>query len=220
MSVELRRRQFRRALKWSAALFAGYLFVTYQVVTYGFLTKVDYYFWKKDHPEFSGITEFIILRLDDLGRRWVSAVVLLAVVIYIKKRYNTWRPVNLALLIFLANNLIVAAFKIGLGRTKPRLGFDLLNAGGMSYPSGHETNVIATWGIIAYLLYRYAHIDRYQGRLASALVALFSVTVFVVSLVRNTHWFSDLLGGLLLGGGLLVLTIAIDRYFPSKSQPQ
>lgn len=220
MLLELRRRQMRRALKWSAVLFLGYLFVTYQVVTYGFLTKVDHYFWVKDHPEFSGILEFIILRLDDLGRRWVSAVVLIAVVIYIKQRYKTWRPVNLALLIFFANNLIVAAFKVGLGRTKPRLGFDLLHAGGMSYPSGHETNTIATWGIIAYLLFRYAHIDRYQGRLASALVAIFSVTVFVVSLIRNTHWFSDLLGGLLLGGGLLVLTIAIDRYFPSKSQPQ
>jgi membrane-associated phospholipid phosphatase len=44
------------------------------------------------------------------------------------------------------------------------------------------------------------------------------LTVCVVSLLRNTHWFSDLFGGLLLGGSLLVLIIAIDRYFPSDSQ--
>jgi membrane-associated phospholipid phosphatase len=49
-------------------------------------------------------------------------------------------------------------------------------------------------------------------------VGLLATTVCIVSLVRNTHWFSDLFGGLLLGGALLVLIIAIDRYFLSDSQ--
>ena len=40
----------------------------------------------------------------------------------------------------------------------------------------------------------------------------------VVSLARNTHWFSDLLGGTVLGGSILVAVVAIDRFFPSKSQ--
>jgi membrane-associated phospholipid phosphatase len=86
---------------------------------------------------------------------------------------------------------------------KPRVGFDLLHAGGMSYPSGHASNAILIWGIIAYLLYRYAHVDRYRGRLASAAVGVLALTVCIVSLVRNTHWFSDLFGGLLLGAALL-----------------
>jgi membrane-associated phospholipid phosphatase len=88
----------------------------------------------------------------------------------------------------------------------------------MSYPSGHASNALLTWGVLAYLIYRYAHVDRYQGRLASAGVATISLTVCVVSLVRDTHWFSDLLGGLFIGGALLVLVIAIDRYWPSNSQ--
>jgi membrane-associated phospholipid phosphatase len=88
----------------------------------------------------------------------------------------------------------------------------------MSYPSGHASNAIFIWGVVAYLIYRYAHVDKYNGRLASVGVAVLSLTVCVVSLLRNTHWFSDLFGGLLLGGSLLVLIIAIDRYFPSDSQ--
>jgi membrane-associated phospholipid phosphatase len=112
----------------------------------------------------------------------------------------------------------VGTFKYALGRTKPREGFDLLHAGGMSYPSGHASNAILIWGIIAYLIYRYAHVDRYRGRLASTAVGVLALTVCIVSLVRNTHWFSDLFGGLLLGGALLVLIIAIDRFFPSDSQ--
>ena len=49
-------------------------------------------------------------------------------------------------------------------------------------------------------------------------VALISLTVCTVSLIRHTHWFTDLLGGLFVGSALLVAVIAVDRYVPSKSQ--
>jgi len=218
MMIENRRRQMRRALKWSASLFAGFLLVTQQVVTYGPITDIDEALSEADHPRFKGLSAFFIRRLDDLGLRSVSGIALLLVAVYISRRFNTWRPINLGLLSFLSLNIVVGAFKYGLGRTKPRVGIDLLHAGGMSYPSGHASNAIFIWGIIAYLIYRYAHVDRYRGRLASAGVATLALTVCAVSLLRNTHWFSDLFGGLLLGGGLLVLVIAIDRYFPSDSQ--
>ena len=216
--LDLRRRQMRKARNWSAILFAGYLAITYSVINYGAVTRVDKYFNELDHPEFSGISQFLIRRLDDLGLRSLSGIALLIVASYISWRFKTLRPINLGLLSFVALNVIVGAFKYGLGRTKPRLGFDILHAGGMSYPSGHASNAIFIWGLIAYLIYRYAHVDRYRGRLASAAVGLLATTVCVVSMIRNTHWFSDLLGGLLLGGSLLVLIIAIDRYFPSDSQ--
>ena len=216
--VDPRQRQMRRALKWSASLFAGYLFVTYQVLTNGFLIEIDRTFNDVEHPKFQGLSNFVIRRLDDLGLRGVSGVALLIVAVYISRRFKTWRPINLGVLSFLALNVVVGAFKYGLGRTKPKEGFDLLHAGGMSYPSGHASNAILIWGMVAYLIYRYAHVNRYKGRLASAGVGLLALTVCVVSLLRNTHWFSDLFGGLLLGGSLLVLIIAIDRYFPSDSQ--
>jgi membrane-associated phospholipid phosphatase len=197
---------------------AGFLLVTQQVVAYGPIIQVDRFFSKAEHPHFKGASAFIIRRLDDLGLRSVSGIALLIVAVYISRRFKTWRPINLGLLSFISLNLVVGAFKYGLGRTKPRVGLDVLHAGGMSYPSGHASNAIFIWGVIAYLIYRYAHVDRYRGRLASAAVATLAMTVCVVSLLRNTHWFSDLFAGLLLGGALLVLIIAIDRYFPSDSQ--
>ncbi|MSX50434.1 MAG: phosphatase PAP2 family protein [Actinobacteria bacterium] len=208
----------RRALKWSASLFAGYLFITYQVLTDGFMVRIDRELSELEHPRFRGAIGFIVRRLDDLGLRSVSGIALLIVALYISRRFKTWRPINLGLLSFISLNVVVGAFKYGLGRTKPRDGFDILHAGGMSYPSGHASNAIFIWGVVAYLIYRYAHVDRYKGRLASAGVGLLALTVCVVSLLRNTHWFLDLFGGLLLGGALLVLIIAIDRFFPSDSQ--
>jgi membrane-associated phospholipid phosphatase len=208
----------RRALKWSAGLFIGFLVVTQQVVTYGPIIQIDRFFSKADHPHFRGASAFIVRRLDDLGLRSVSGIALIIVALYISRRFKTWRPINLGILSFLSLNVVVGGFKYLLGRTKPRIGLDVLHAGGMSYPSGHASNAIFIWGVIAYLIYRYAHVDRYKGRLASAGVASLALTVCTVSLLRNTHWFSDLFGGLLLGGALLVLIIAIDRYFPSDSQ--
>jgi membrane-associated phospholipid phosphatase len=88
----------------------------------------------------------------------------------------------------------------------------------MSYPSGHASNAVLSWGILAYLIYRYAKVDRYQGRLASAAVVLLSLTICIVSLIRHTHWFTDLLAGLFIGTSILIAVIAVDRYVPSKSQ--
>ena len=213
-----RREQMKRASRWSFVLFAGFLAITQQVLSYGPLISIDESIHNWNRPKYKGVLGFAIRRLDDLGLRSVTATALILAALFIGWKFKTWRPINLSLLSLLSLNLVVGAFKYSLGRTKPRVGFDLLHSGGLSYPSGHASNAILSWGILAYLIFRYAHVNRYRGRLASAGVALISLTVCAVSLLRDTHWFSDLIGGLFIGGALLVLVIAIDRYFPSKSQ--
>jgi membrane-associated phospholipid phosphatase len=207
-----------RALRWSLLLFFGFLAVTQQVLTNGPLVAYDREINSQPKPQFEGFSGFVLRRLDDLGLRGVTATVLLIAAAFIAYKFKTWRPLNLAVLSLLLLNVTVGGSKILLGRTKPRDGFDLLHAGGMSYPSGHASNAVLSWGILAYLIYRYAKVDRYQGRLASAGVALITLTVCTVSLIRHTHWFSDLLGGVFIGSALLVAVIAVDRYVPSKSQ--
>jgi len=207
-----------RAFRWSLLLFFGFLVVTHQVIINGPLVTYDEEIASQPQPEFEGIQGFILRRLDDLGLRGLTATVLLIAAAFIAYKFKTWRPLNLAFLSVVLLNLVVGGFKLMLGRTKPRDGFDLLHAGGMSFPSGHASNAVLSWGILAYIIYRYARVDRYQGRLATAGVITISLTVCIVSLIRRTHWFSDLLGGLFIGSALLVAVIAIDRYVPSKSQ--
>ena len=216
--LDTRRAQMVRAFRWSAIFFSGFLLITHQVLINGPLIEIDKWIHGFERPEFRGVSGFIIRRLDDLGLRGVTATALLLAAFYIARRFKTWRPLNLAILSVISLNIVVGFFKFWLGRTKPKVGIDLLHFGGMSYPSGHASNALLTWGVLAYLIYRYAHVDRYRGRLASAGVAAISLTVCTVSLIRDTHWFSDLLGGLFVGAALLVLIIAIDRYWPSNSQ--
>ena len=207
-----------RALRWAILLFIGFIVVTQQIYTYGPLVGYDKKINSQPKPQFEGLAGFLLLRLDDLGARWLTTLVLLLAAAFIAYKFKTKRPLILAAVALFFLHLIVGVVKIFLGRTKPRDGFDLLHAGGMSYPSGHASNVVLSWGLLAYLIYRYAKVDRYQGRLASAAVVLISVVVCGVSLIRHTHWFSDLLGGVFVGSALLVTVIAIDRYVPSKSQ--
>ena len=216
--AQSRKAQFSRALRWSVLFFIAFLFITAQVLRTGPLITWDEKVNKTPRPRFDGFSGFLLRRIDDLGLRWLTATILLLAAAYIAYKFKTWRPLNLALLSLLALNFIVGTFKLLLGRTKPRLGVDLIHAGGMSYPSGHASNAVLSWGILAYLLYRYAKVDRYQGRLASAGVVLLSLTICIVSLIRHTHWFTDLLAGLFIGTSILIAVIAVDRYMPSKSQ--
>lgn len=218
VKAAIRRKQMFRAFRWSLLLFFGFLVVTHQVIINGPLVTYDEEIASQPQPEFEGIQGFILRRLDDLGLRGLTATVLLIAAAFIAYKFKTWRPLNLAFLSVVLLNLVVGGFKLMLGRTKPRDGFDLLHAGGMSFPSGHASNAVLSWGILAYIIYRYARVDRYQGRLATAGVITISLTVCIVSLIRRTHWFSDLLGGIFIGSALLVAVIAIDRYVPSKSQ--
>ena len=106
------------------------------------------------------------------------------------------------------------------GRTKPSTGFDLVfTDSGLSYPSGHAANAILTWGIFAYLIFRYSHKYPFEGMRLTWFVAIVTTGVCLASLYRNTHWFSDLLGGLFIGSALLVAIIAVDRSITSNRQP-
>jgi membrane-associated phospholipid phosphatase len=207
-----------RAVRWSTLFFVGFIVVTQQVITNGPLIALDARIANANRTDFPSWIDFILMRIDDLGLRGLTATALLIAAVYIARRFKTWRPLNLAILSLIALNLTVGLAKLLIGRTKPTLNVDLIYAGGLSYPSGHASNALLSWGVLAYLIYRYAHVDRYRGRLASTGVALISLSVCVVSLFRNTHWLSDLVGGLFIGAALLVMVIAVDRFVPSNSQ--
>lgn len=217
--VAKRRHEMFHALRISALLFLGFLFITQQVLTRGWLYRFDHYILNLKNPHFKGLAGHILIGLDDLGLRWFTATVLLLSAAIISWRFKSFRPINLSILALLSLNLVVGVSKIIIGRTKPRLYIDVLHANGMSYPSGHASNALITWGLLAYLIYRYTNRAPFEGIKLYPIVGLITTTVFIVSLIRNTHWFSDLLGGIFIGGALLVAIVAIDRFIPSDKQP-
>ncbi len=214
-----RREQMNRALRWSVLSFVGFLIVTQQVITDGPLVNIDRSLSDARRPHLPHWLDFVFRKIDNLGLRGLTATVLIIAAVLIAWRFKSWRPLNLAVLSLLALNLVVGVSKLAIGRTKPRMNIDLIHAGGLSYPSGHASNALLSWGMLAYLIYRYTHREVFHGRVLAIIVGSITLSVCAVSLFRLTHWFSDLLGGLFIGGSLLVLIIAIDRFVPSESQP-
>lgn len=218
--LEVRRREMAIALRWSAGLFIGFVLVTLDVIYEGLLWRVDQFVADLNRPKLSGLSEFVVLRIDDLGLRWVTASILLIMAALVGRRFSSWRPVNLSILSLIFLNLFVGAAKIFFGRCKAREDFDIcLFTDGMAYPSGHISNALVTWGLFAYIIFRYTHRAPFEGLRLYWLVAVITVAVGIASLLRNTHWFTDLIGGMFLGGAILVLVVAIDRFIPSKKQP-
>ena len=219
MQTDIRREEMRRALKASALFFLGFLIITQQVLMRGWIYHLDHWIDGSHNKKFTGLPGAILLILDDLGLRWVTATILLIAAAFIGWRFKSWRPFNLSILAILALNLVVGSLKLIIGRTKPKLYIDASHANGMSYPSGHASNAIISWGLLAYLIYRYSNRHPFVGIKLYPIAWGITITVCIVSLIRKTHWFSDLVGGVFIGASLLVLIIALDRFIPSQKQP-
>jgi membrane-associated phospholipid phosphatase len=218
---EKRRKQMNSALKLSIAFISTYALITQQVVANSWIRRLDEWIYERDILLVTpGKTPTIVILMDDLGLRGITSAILLITAILISRRFKSWRPINLSLLALLLLNLAVGASKLLFGRTKPSTGFDLFfTDSGLSYPSGHAANAVLSWGMIAYLIFRYSHKEPFEGLRLTWFVSIISSLVCLASLYRNTHWFSDLLGGLFIGSALLVAVIAIDRSITSDRQP-
>lgn len=211
----------KRSVSWhirNAALAMGiFIYITFDVLHSGPLTEIDATIARLQRPDLPQWGDWVVYNLDHLGLRGVTALFLLSLSIYLGRKFKTWRPINLSVVSLLALNLVVGLAKLEFGRTKPKLQIDLLDAGGMSYPSGHASNAILTWGLFAYLAVKYSAPSRFRTQLATWSVVATTVLVVLVSLFRNTHWLSDLIGGVSIGTALLLLIVAIDRLVSSKS---
>jgi undecaprenyl-diphosphatase len=81
-----------------------------------------------------------------------------------------------------------------------------------SYPSGHMLRTTVTYGLVLYLAERWELFGRDSSRLSPVLVVLVALMSYAV-IYLGWHWFSDALGGLLLG---LTLLFALIAYLERK----
>jgi membrane-associated phospholipid phosphatase len=218
---EQRRKQKNSAVKLTILFTCIYALITQQVLANSWIRRLDEWVYDRSFLLVEpNKTPTLVMLVDDLGLRGITAIALLVTATLISRRFKSWRPINLSLLSLLLLNLTVGASKLLFGRTKPSTGFDLVfTDSGLSYPSGHAANAVLTWGMLAYLIFRYSHKEPFEGMRLTWFVSIVTTGVCLASLYRNTHWFSDLLGGLFIGSALLVAIIAIDRSITSDRQP-
>lgn len=147
--------------------------------------------------------------------RSVIMIALTAVVLFLK-RY----PREAFFILFTSvSGLISGGTKLLIRRPRPTE--DLVTiveqADGMSFPSGHVTLYVIFFGFVALLTLR---LKRFPRKLRYFVLALCLFMILSVPLSRTylgAHWFSDVLGGFLIGTTFLVILILV--YLGKEKKP-
>jgi undecaprenyl-diphosphatase len=123
------------------------------------------------------------------------------------RRTRALRATRYLWVAFLGSVVLYTLAKQLVARPRPPAAELITRAGGLAFPSGHSTQAIVTWGMLAVVLL--------AGRSRRVRVFLLSAAAFVVLLVGasrvylGAHWLTDVLGGYALGGAWLALILAL-----------
>ncbi|MGW7418201.1 phosphatase PAP2 family protein [Streptomyces sp. NPDC054863] len=104
--------------------------------------------------------------------------------------------------------LVQQVFKAAVGRERPQWPDPVDSAHYAAFPSGHAMTATVTFGLLLWLLWLY-------GASRAARVALLAVGVVsavgvgFTRLYLGVHWFSDVLGGWLLGVAVVLFSAAL-----------
>ncbi len=146
-----------------------------------------------------------IVRYVIFGQRGPATLFFLPYFFWVSWRGRTPRPLVMLVVAFVLLNVSVGVVKIAVGRLGPRqtlYAHDIL-VGGDIYPSGHVSNTVVLYGVIAMIAVKHR-------KFATWAAVFLSVTVGLGTVYLDTHWFSDVVGGWFAGA--LVLLVAAQRH--------
>lgn len=197
-----------------AAVAAIYLVVIVAVVTTSPLVRLDWAIrgltMRQRWPELQPLVGVWVM----LGQRAPAVTLATIWLTYRAWRTRSLRPLVVLVLATVLLNLSVGGVKVMLGRlgaTAPLpFGSNGLFDGGTLFPSGHTSNAVVTWGVLAYVA-----VD--HRRLKAALATIAAFTIGLAALYEGWHWFSDILAGWAAGG--LVL-LALPGFEPALARTE
>jgi membrane-associated phospholipid phosphatase len=116
------------------------------------------------------------------------------------------------------SSLLNNAIKVAVNRARPQLPDPVAIAGGRSFPSGHAQAAIVGYGILLLVL-----LPVISRRARPAVVAGAALMVLLIGFSRialGVHYFSDVIGGFLIGGAwLFAMTAAFSAWRIDEGRP-
>jgi len=206
-------RPLRGSLTVAAVLGVTFVGYTWLVINWGPFIRLDDLLDRNYHVQSLWP---VLSRVDRVGQRAVCLPILAVVVAATAWRHRSWRPALLAGIAVFSVNLLVLIAKVAMTRGRPVSGRGFFSGGDM-YPSGHTANVLVVYGLCFHLITHYGQVSARTKRLLLRAVCVLSVVMFATSLTLRWHWFSDLVGGFMVGGAVLALTVGIDAALPFRS---
>jgi membrane-associated phospholipid phosphatase len=195
-------------LPWRFFGFAG-LLVAYVILILGVvhrspLITLDRDIWhlnlRAHYPQWKASLNTYVM----LGQRAPSTMVALPWFVWMCWRFRTARPLLLLGTSLVVLNLSVGVVKLATGRQGPRQTHKVYDvfAGGDIFPSGHTANTVVLYGVIAMVAVMFR--VRFHRLVAISAVFL-AVTVGLCTVYLDTHWLTDVIGGWMAGGLVLLV---------------
>jgi membrane-associated phospholipid phosphatase len=132
--------------------------------------------------------------------------------------YRNYRQYGALLLAGMGGDaLIVFIAKIVVHSARPLNG--LVYDTGFSFPSGHTTASIVFCGLLTYLTWQHWKSPKAKTVSSVLSIAIISIVAFD-RIYLNVHWFSDVLGGCLLGLFWLAYILWVFRYVENNQEIQ
>lgn len=166
---------------------------------------VDLHLWRS-HPSWHPWIYYYVM----FGQRGPATLVFLPFFLWVAWRKRTTQPLVLLVTALILLNFTVGVVKYAIGRIGPLHSDDVhaIFAGGNIYPSGHVSNTVVLYGLVAWIAPRFR-----KSAIAGAV--FLSITVGLGTVYLRTHWFSDVVGGWIAGG--LVL-LALPSLMPAAQR--
>lgn len=156
--------------------------------------------------------------VTQLGGTPAMAVVAVAVLLAEGVAGRPRRGVAAALTVGLAAT-VNGGIKRVVDRARPDLLPPIMAEAGYSFPSGHSASAMVAYGVVAVLIARRAWLPRWL-RTAAAACCVGAVGLVGLSRVYlGVHFPSDVLGGWLLGGVIVLLFAELTRVSPGSTSP-
>lgn len=149
-----------------------------------------------------------------LGQRAPATLVALPWFMWRAWKSQSPRPLLMLGTALVVLNLSVGVVKLAVGRLGPHATpkVHAVFEGGDIFPSGHVSNAVVLYGLIAMLAVSYR-------RAVIALAVLISFTVGLSTVYLDTHWVSDVFGGWIAGALVLIALPWVMPYVERIADP-
>ncbi len=183
------------------ALLAVYALLTVAVIYRSPLLRLDSWFYDLHlQRQIAQGWKPVIRDYVIFGQRGPSTLVFLPFFFWVAWRTRSSRPLVMLVTALVLLNLSVGVVKVAIGRVGPFFQSDVhkIFAGGSIYPSGHVSNTVVLYGLIAM-------VAPWHKRWFAAAAVWLSLSVGAGTIYLKTHWFSDVVGGWVAGGLILLI---------------
>jgi undecaprenyl-diphosphatase len=178
-----------------------------------FDNRISEYIHSLSSPLLTSIMKFFTF----IGSGSVIAIIMIIAIIFLYVVLKHRSELVLLVGVVIGSALLNLVLKVIFHRARPTIN-RLIEESGYSFPSGHSMAAFTLYGILTFLLWK--HISSYIGRSFIIIFDILMITMISVSRIYlGVHYPSDILGGFLISGTWLILTIwTYQKYQERKHQ--